>query len=119
MTSEQTDRVFEKLDILLDEERAALLNGDFDAVSNLGTRKERLFEKMAQADLGSIPKLDDLRSKTARNQLLMEAALQGIRSVAERMSALRRVRDTLETYDGQGRKTAIANPVRYKVEKRA
>jgi len=45
--------------------------------------------------------------------------LSGIRAVADRVAALRRVRDTLETYDQSGRKTAISTLRTGQVEKRA
>ena len=50
---------------------------------------------------------------------LLDTALEGIRAVADRVSALRRVRDTLETYDQTGRKTTFESMHKGRVEKRA
>ena len=54
-----------------------------------------------------------------RNQVLLDGTLQGIRLAAGRLSAYRRLRGTMETYDPQGRKTTIAGILSHKVERRA
>jgi hypothetical protein len=64
-------------------------------------------------------KIMPLEGKLKRNQLLLDGALDGIRTVAKRLAALRQVRMALDTYDAQGRKQTVLNPMPSKVEKRA
>ena len=54
-----------------------------------------------------------------RNQQLLEQALLGIRSVAQKLSDLRQARKSLDTYDNRGRKNRIEADPDSSVEKRA
>ena len=108
-----------ELNDLLDAERVALLEGDLEKVTDLLPPKEVLIGEMngaSQADLAAMQVLD---RKVKRNQLLLNGALDGIRTVADRMQALRRVRNSLETYGADGKKRAISVQTRSSVEKRA
>lgn len=118
-TTEQASVILASLDDLLDRERTALLNGDLDAISRGLREKERLIDALNALHDAQDENLSAIRSKAIRNQILLENALTGIRAVADRVSALRRVRDTLETYDQSGRKTAISTLRTGQVEKRA
>ena len=111
--------ILASLDDLLDRERSALLEGDLEAVSRSLREKERLIDALngirpAEGDL-----LGAIREKVQRNQVLLDGALDGIRAVADRMSALRRIRETLETYDQSGRRTVIEGLRKGRIEKRA
>lgn len=118
-TTEQASVILASLDDLLDRERTALLNGDLDAISRGLREKERLIDALNALHDAQDENLSAVRNKAIRNQILLENALTGIRAVADRVSALRRVRDTLETYDQSGRKTAISTLRTGQVEKRA
>ena len=63
--------------------------------------------------------LQGLQTKVDRNQEMLDGALAGIRNVASRMAAFRKIRRSLETYDESGQKTVIQGEVIRKVEKRA
>ncbi|MDX1819437.1 MAG: hypothetical protein R3197_00950 [Paracoccaceae bacterium] len=117
--SEQATVILASLDDLLDRERIALLNGDLDAISRGLREKERLIDALNALHGDQDEDLSAIRNKAQRNQILLESALSGIRAVADRVAALRRVRDTLETYDQSGRKTAISTLRTGQVEKRA
>ena len=117
--SEQATVILASLDDLLDRERIALLNGDLDAISRGLREKERLIDALNALHGDQDENLSAIRNKAQRNQILLESALSGIRAVADRVAALRRVRDTLETYDQSGRKTAISTLRTGQVEKRA
>lgn len=117
--SEQATVILASLDDLLDRERIALLNGDLDAISRGLREKERLIDALNTLHGDQDENLSAIRNKAQRNQILLESALSGIRAVADRVAALRRVRDTLETYDQSGRKTAISTLRTGQVEKRA
>ena len=117
--SEQATVILASLDDLLDRERIALLNGDLDTISRGLREKERLIDALNALHGDQDENLSAIRNKAQRNQILLESALSGIRAVADRVAALRRVRDTLETYDQSGRKTAISTLRTGQVEKRA
>ena len=107
------------LDDLLDAERRALMNGDLDEISRLMARKEALIESLNAQEATDRAELDNLNSKVERNQELLNSALDGIRAVARRLAAMRRIRGSLDTYDAQGRKSAIDLRTDRSVEKRA
>lgn len=107
------------LDDLLEQERRALLEGDIDGIARSLQQKERLLDALSDIELTRDTDLAALQVKVLRNQKLLDGALEGIRSVANRISTLRRIRDTLETYDQSGRKTTFAGMSGSQVEKRA
>ncbi|MDT8325899.1 MAG: flagellar protein FlgN [Roseovarius sp.] len=119
MTHDTEQRIIHRLDALLEIEREALLKGDLQALSALVEEKEGLIDALnAMAD--SVPSsLEALQAKVTRNQALLDGALQGIRNVAARMAAFRRIRRSMETYDEYGHKHTISGEVEHKVEKRA
>lgn len=119
MTDPTPQNLIDQLDGLLDVERRALLNGELDAIAAIAEEKEQLIDALNAILPEQQPPLKDLQSKVARNQVLLDGALQGIRKVAARLAALRRIRRTLETYDATGRKQTIQGEVDHKVEKRA
>lgn len=107
------------LDDLLDAERAALLKGRVEDVSRLHARKEALIDALNQSEFEDPDILTPLHNKVKRNQALLDSALDGIRSVARRLAAIRRVRQSLDTYDAFGKKTTVDIGKGGAVEKRA
>ena len=118
MRTDDAQALVDELDTLLEKERTALLSGDIDAIGRLLQRKESLIDGLNALDAEAAP-LGGLQGKVARNQALLDGALQGIRRASARMAALRRVRRSLETYDASGQKQTIEGEVVHKVEKRA
>ena len=116
MSKTTTLRAHDALDDLLDAERAALLAGDLDQIGRLVTQKESLVADLHGADVSEIERL---QRKMARNQVLLDRALLGIRSVANRLGSLRRIRRSLETYDKDGRKSAFDGIGESRLETRA
>lgn len=119
MTDPAPQRLIDQLDELLDQERAVLLSGDLDAMAGIAEEKERLIDALNALEPDHSSNLGQLQTKVERNQVLLDGALQGIRNVATRLAALRRIRRTLETYDSKGRKQTIQGEVEHRVEKRA
>tara|TARA_R110002012_G_scaffold191317_1_gene359060 strand:- start:232 stop:615 length:384 start_codon:yes stop_codon:yes gene_type:complete len=115
----QIEDTLVKLDDLLELEREALLAGNIDGVTRRLPEKERLMNSLEAFELTDESKLDPLKRKAERNQRLLESALEGLRAVTNRISALRRIRETLETYDQSGRRTTISETRGSQVEKRA
>ena len=119
MTNEQFEDVIDALDDLLDAEREALLAGNLDEVGRLLERKEDLIDQLASLEEGDKAPLEALSAKVQRNQALLDGALEGSRSVARRLAALRRVRSALETYDEKGERQTIDFTPDGGLEKRA
>jgi hypothetical protein len=119
MTSETTETAITTLSELLDAERLALLEGNLDQVTKLLDSKEALFEKVGAEAQSDAPALQALDDKVKRNQLLLNGALEGIRTVTERIAALRKVQTSLDTYDAKGRKKEIQLKPASSVERRA
>ena len=119
MTHDEVQPILDELDDLLDAERAALLAGKLDDVGRLFDRKARLMDALSEAEMNTAIDPGQLRDKIVRNQELLESASQGIRSVARRLAAIRRVRESLETYDSRGRRTSVDVKPGTTLEKRA
>jgi hypothetical protein len=111
--------IISRLDSLLEAERAALIAGDMDSIPEMLERKTRLIDDLNGLAPGDRDALDTLKSKVMRNQALLDGALQGISAVAGRLAALRRLRDSFDTYDESGRRQTIDGDVAHRVEKRA
>lgn len=118
-TAAQAQILIDAMDDVLDRERAALVAGDLEGVTRLLTEKETLIDQLN--GLGDTPAttIEPLHDKLTRNQALLSSALQGIRIVANRLSALRRIRRSLDTYDKSGKKSPLGDIPQNKIEKRA
>lgn len=101
------DADIDALEDLLDAERAALLVGKLDDVSRLHAQKERLIGALSEHAVRDGDRFASLNEKVRRNQVLLDSALNGIRSVTRRLAAIRQVRHSLETYDAFGRRRTV------------
>lgn len=119
MAAPDPERLGARLESLLARERAALLSGDLDAVGALAPEKEALAADLGQLGAGALASLRRLRGTAQRNQALLDGTLAGIRRASARLSACRRLRGAMDTYDPQGRKTTIAAPLGHRMERRA
>ena len=119
MAHDEMQQILDELNDLLDAERTALLDGRLDDVGRLHDRKARLVEALSDAEANSSSVPGPLRDKIVRNQDLLESASQGIRSVARRLAAIRRVRESLDTYDSRGRLKSVDLQPGTTLEKRA
>lgn len=119
MEPDTADGIIAALDTLLDKERATLLSGDPDGISALLDEKSGLIDALDALQPEKQPELDRLKDKILRNQALLDGAQQGIRKVADRLAALRRMRHSFDTYDESGRRQTIDGHVVHRIEKRA
>ncbi len=119
MIEQITTDIMVALDALLEEERAALMTGALDRIEEVMKRKSALIDSLAANGVHDEQTVFVLQAKLGRNQVLFDQALAGIRNVASRLSALRRLRRTLETYDEHGRKSAIVTSEKSRLERRA
>jgi flagellar biosynthesis/type III secretory pathway chaperone len=102
---------------LLDTERAALLAGDLGALPRFVADKEALIATLE----GAAPypaTLDRLRHAAASNQILLDAALRGMRAARERIEIARGGGPSLNTYDASGKAETRGTP-RPSFERRA
>jgi len=119
MTKHDEQELEKNLESLLARERAALLSGDLRAIGDLAEEKEHLAERLQDLGPEGLESLRGLHDTARRNQALLDGALQGIRLATTRLSAYRQLRKSMDTYDPQGRKTAIPGIIAHKVERRA
>lgn len=113
------DTLIRELDALLDVERHALLDGDLETLAGLVEKKEQLIDALNRAEFGDAESLLPMNRKVERNQILLEQALSGIRSVARKLAEIRQTRKSFDTYDRMGHKNRIQPDSETSVEKRA
>ncbi|MCT4609256.1 MAG: flagellar protein FlgN [Pelagimonas sp.] len=113
----ETD-VKQRLEDLLDQERQALLDGNFDQIEKLMEKKQELAEDLETQTLPQ-EALSPIKDGMRRNQELFDQALAGIRNVTARIDELRQLRRSMNTYDAYGRRFTIDAPIDRKLEKRA
>ena len=118
MSEQDNDDLMQTMRELLDTERAALLSGDIASIETLIPLKSELLKRLEGAKEIQGTEVSDLRAMAVRNHELLDEAMKGIRSVAERLVAMRLVRERLETYDAMGQKKSILSP-RQSVERTA
>ncbi|MBM9596112.1 flagellar protein FlgN [Roseitranquillus sediminis] len=94
--------VVERVAALLEEERAAVLAADFDAMSAIAGRKEPLFVELREAHPTEAC-LGRLRRMAEENAGLLAASARGIRSVTRRIAEIRSANGPLRTYSQDGR----------------
>ena len=119
MTQNNAQTLIDDLDLLLDQERLALIDGDLEMLGRMLEQKQGLIDNINDLDTLERKHLSDVHDKVTRNQELLNSAMEGIRAVANRMADLRKVRQGLETYDQSGRKTRFETQTQPSVEKRA
>ncbi|MEM6886509.1 MAG: flagellar biosynthesis protein FlgN [Pseudomonadota bacterium] len=119
MRNEEATLLGARLEEILELEREIVLSGQLDKVSELVEEKETVIDQFRSFERPDPDLLVRLNEKLKRNQVLLDHALEGIRVVAKRLSALRRVRNSLETYNANGVKRAVATEKTVTVEKRA
>lgn len=119
MNKTETAHLARALDEVADRERLAILDGDFDALADITLRKAALIERLDGAASPDMKPLTTLHAKLARNQELLNSAMQGLRSVQARLVALREARDGLRTYDASGQRHRYPEVPGNTVERRA
>lgn len=92
----------ENLETLLDLAAAALIKGDFDALTNLTPQIEA--QKLVKTDRRTA---EALQAKALRNARLLDAATRGVKAARLRISEVTRG-PTLTTYDARGQKAQIS-----------
>lgn len=110
--------VTDRLEALIQSEREALMSGDLERIAEILAQKEPLISELLSEPLAA-EKIAPIRRDLKRNQELFDHALSGIRAVADRLADLNKARAGLETYDAQGRKSAIVSATRTNLQRKA
>jgi hypothetical protein len=97
----------DRLARLLEIERLALLNGDFDAVSELLAEKEALSSQFNEANAAELRLLS---TALTRNSGLFAAAGEDAANVVATLRQQHAARTTLSSYDSSGKATLISQP---------
>lgn len=110
------NRQIEDLLTLLQQEREALLGGDYDQLERLANAKEQAV-KAIQAQ--SMPRgiLANLQKRLERNMAMLGAAAEGVRDARQRLAQLRSGHET-QMYDRLGASRTI-RPPRHELEHKA
>lgn len=96
--------VFDALEDLMDKERRAILDGDFDELRRMMAEKERL---ISAAKIAPPPQsVARLKAKAERNQNMLRAAAQGIRAVSDHLAKAGQATKPLLTYSRSGQRQA-------------
>ena len=103
---------------LLDRERKAALHGRFDQLARLVTEKQRLIGSLATADLPR-RRLEALRLQAERNDGLLKAMQDGVRSALRTIERPKTKAAEMRTYDASGQSTKIGNAAGPTVGRRA
>ncbi|MEM9973231.1 MAG: hypothetical protein AAF771_03555 [Pseudomonadota bacterium] len=93
---------------LLERERGALLEGDFEVLARIAGEKERLLRALGEAKPTDVP--ESLRDLAARNGELLEAVQRGLKAGLQRIEALQGGGTPLRSYDGSGSAAVIGPP---------
>lgn len=107
-----------EMEALLGAEREALLSGALGQLPALIAAKERLLPGLESAPPADAALAERLHRRAAANQVLLDAALKGLRAARERIETARAGGPPLSTYDASGRAERHA-PTRPSVTRRA
>ena len=110
--------MIDALEDLLDQERAAIMDGALEDMGRIASEKERVLERQ---ELGTPDHkiLDRLRRKAARNQQLLAAAIRGVKAVSARLDVLRNGPSDMNTYDRDGQRTTLSSRQQGALHRRA
>lgn len=111
-------KLHETLVDLLAEERQAILEGRWESLPALLSRKETLFSELNKYETGAIPPLQELREQAQSNQRLIQSSLRGFEHVKKILHKIVNDFNEIETYDKKKRKQNIILSSEKKLEKR-
>ncbi len=108
-----------QLSVLIEEERQALIRGDIGRVGELSNQKSQLMEWINRPGGSEPADLQALNRDIARNQTLLQSAMEGVRAVAARLQTLRAARSSLTVYDANGQAKRFESDGKRELERRA
>ena len=112
-------KVIQQVEDVLVAERALLITGDFKALESLEADKEKVIAAIRPMSEKDLQELRHLRGLAEHNQQLFKQALKGIQDVSDRLESIRKVGETIDTYDHTGRRVSVETQQSKELEKRA
>lgn len=107
------------IEALLELEEASLRNQDFSALAVILKQKAELFKELDAENVSFDSKeIRNILMRIEHNQRLHKATLGGLRSVIDRLEAIKRAASHLDTYTASGARKDLVQP-KSKMEKRA
>ncbi|MEM0947070.1 MAG: hypothetical protein AAGK37_06665 [Pseudomonadota bacterium] len=98
--------LFDRIEKLLREERAALVSGNVAALPVLSARRDRLLTEIAQAPVDPV-RLKSLRGLALRNAELAGAARNGVQAAIARLADIRAAAGPISSYSASGARSHI------------
>lgn len=99
-----SESTVERLNTLLNTERAALITGDLEAVAALSAEKDAITLTFEGGDVSQLQKLS---GALMHNEALLSAAREGVQTALSTLRNQRAARTTLSGYDSTGNATVI------------
>ena len=112
-------KVIQQVEDVLVAERALLVSGDFKALKRLEVDKEKVIAAIRPMSEKDLQELRHLRGLAEHNQQLFKQALKGIQDVSDRLESIRKLGETIDTYDHTGRRVSVETQQSKELEKRA
>lgn len=103
------DQGTDRLAALLAEERRCLLAGDIDGLADLAPEKQALAEALARRPWPAGSEAAGLATQARRNQVLLDAAADGLRAALRRVTELRNLHRGRGTYGAGGLRSDSAD----------
>ena len=97
----------ERLSTALDQEYAALLDGDLEKIAKIGAEKVQVLEEIGKQSVVDMKRFVHLREHLLRNQLLTQSAIAGMRKAVSRSKEINDVTTVLRTYGSNGQKSGV------------
>jgi hypothetical protein len=99
-----------RLERLLEDERAAILDGALDRLEGIAAAKAAAAEGIGPAPVATPERLARLRAAAEGNRRLLDGAAEGLRAAIRRIEAARRAAAHLDTYTEGGARADLAAP---------
>ncbi len=112
-----TNIILDELSSLLHLEKETLLSGQLWELQAILEEKDQLIDDLSRRELRE-SEIDEIKKRSLENQLLLQNAMNGIRQVAVKLAAIRRVRKRFDTYTAQGNRSEIDSRPVNELEKR-
>ncbi len=113
----RTWNLVDQIGTLLEQEYQLIRAGDFDALRDLVSQKERLFDRLHELPRNT-RQLEALKSLAERNQVILDATRDGIGAAIQRIERIIAAQYDLKTYDKSGQRSDYSDAA-HKLEKRA
>ncbi|WP_343116393.1 flagellar protein FlgN [Ostreiculturibacter nitratireducens] len=109
MPRNEVSGVISALEEMLDAERHAIRNAEFDGLGKLAARQAELLDRLvASVESPDATALLRLKARADANQRLLSAALKGVQAAKRRLEMIRAASRSINSYDGRGRAQTIS-----------